>query len=104
MSRSSVKERLKEIRLKLGYSQQKMAEILNVELNTYRGYEYKTKNFPDNFLKTLLTKLQVNINWLLSGSGEMFLTCDSKHYELSINFTKEEAIKVKEMLLNLIAK
>ncbi len=96
-----MKERLKQIRLKLGYNQQEMANILGIELNTYRGYEYKTKNFPDILLKALLTKLQVNINWLLSGFGEMFLMGENKQYELNLTFTKEEAIKIKEMLLTM---
>lgn len=92
-----MKERLKQVRTKLHYSQQKMATILGVELNTYRGYEYKTKNFPDDFLKALLVKLQVNINWLLLGCGDMFITGKS---ETSITFTSEEVEKIKQILLN----
>ncbi len=72
--------------------------MLGIELNTYRGYEYKTKNFPDDFLKALLTKLQVNINWLLSGNGDMFLT--QKNTDITFSFTNDEIQKLKEILLS----
>lgn len=67
-----MKDRLKQIRLTLGYNQQQIASLLGVELNTYKGYEYKTKNFPNDFLVLLINILNVNVNWLLTGKGSMF--------------------------------
>ncbi|MDO5437268.1 MAG: helix-turn-helix transcriptional regulator [bacterium] len=71
-----MKDRLKQIRLTLGYNQQQFAEKLGVELNTYKGYEYKTKNFPSELLIALANILDVNLNWLLTGKGSMFSAPD----------------------------
>jgi len=57
-----------------------MAETLQIEANTYKGYEYKTKNFPCDFLILLIKKLNVNINWLLTGEGGMFIS-NTEHTE-----------------------
>lgn len=68
----SLKDRLKQIRLTLGYNQQEMAEKLSIEVRKLRSYEYETKNFPLDFLISLINVFDVNINWLLTGKGEMF--------------------------------
>lgn len=97
-----MKDRLKQIRLKLGYNLIQMAETLQIEPNTYKGYEYKTKNLPCEFLIQLIKKLNVNINWLLIGEGEMFVkqpkTDENTQKELEnivINILKEKNI-IKE--------
>ena len=64
---------LKDVRLALGYSQQEMADCLNCNLRTYRGYEYETRGLPNEILSILNTKLNVNINWLITGLGAMFV-------------------------------
>ncbi len=94
-----MKNRLKQIRIKLGFNLVQMAEKLQIEPNTYKGYEYKTKNLPCDFLILLIKKLDVNINWLLTGEGEMFvkpLTIDKntkKEFEnIVFNILKEKEI------------
>lgn len=81
-----MKDRLKQIRIKLGNNQYQMAESLHVELNTYRGYEYKTKNLPDKVLKTLVTVFNVNLNWLFTGEGDMFMSQCNNTLERKNNF------------------
>lgn len=80
-----MKDRLKQIRTRLGYSQNQMADKLNVELNTYRGYEYKTKNLPDNILKSLAIIFNVNLNWLYTNKGDMFISNCNNSLELQDN-------------------
>lgn len=97
-----MKDRLKQIRLKLGYNLIQMAETLQIEPNTYKGYEYKTKNLPCDFLIQLIKKLNVNINWLLIGEGEMFIN----HTQIEGNTKKEleniilNILKEKEIIKN----
>ena len=64
---------LKNIRTVLGLSQQEMAENLGCNLRTYRGYEYETRGLSPEILLLLNKKYNVNINWLISGEGSMFL-------------------------------
>lgn len=65
---------LNQIRLTLGYKQQEFAEKLGINVNTYRGYEYQKRDLPEDFLRDLIATFNVNINWLLFGQGEMFVS------------------------------
>ena len=67
-----LQENLKKVRLKLGYSQQEIADKLKININTYRGYEYNKREMPYEILKFLSNVFCVNINWLLTGNGNMF--------------------------------
>ena len=69
-----MKDRLKKIRTILGFNQHEFAKKLLIEVNTYKGYEYKTKNLPDLLLINLVKEFNVNLNWLLTGDGEMFIS------------------------------
>lgn len=80
-----MKDRLKQIRISLNLSQIDMAKRIDVELNTYRGYEYKTKNLPDFILKKLAVVFNVNLNWLYTGQGEMFVSHSSNSLEKTNN-------------------
>lgn len=65
--------RLKDIREFYNLSQQEMADSLNLSKNGYWYYE-TGKRIPRaeelSFLKDIYN---ININWLLTGEGEMFL-------------------------------
>ena len=68
----SVGERLKLIRQKLMLSQQDLANILNVNQKTISHWE-QARNEPSiKALRTLCSKFNINLNWLLTGEGEMF--------------------------------
>lgn len=68
-----MEEQLKKIRLTLGYSQQEMADILECNIRAYRSYEYETRSLPNEILSLLNLKLNVDLNWLLTGQGDIFL-------------------------------
>lgn len=64
---------LKNLRIALNISQQEMAENLGCNIRTYRGYEYETRGLSPEILLLLNKKFNVNINWLITGTGNMFI-------------------------------
>jgi len=66
-------ERLKAVREKLGMTQKEFAKFLNVGIATVQRYEREERIPSGEFLKLLLDKCNVNINWLLTGEGSMFV-------------------------------
>jgi SOS-response transcriptional repressor LexA len=72
-------ERLKEVRTFLGLKQKEFSNFLGIRQNYLSRYESGEHDFPDG-MKVLLVKLvqekyekRINIDWLLTGDGEMFL-------------------------------
>ena len=68
-----MKERLKEIRIAKGLSQREIADELGIELRRWRSYEYETRGIPVETLKQLIDTFNVNLNYLFSGTGPMFI-------------------------------
>lgn len=58
-------ERLKAIRCRLGLSQKKMRELLNVSKSTYSRWETGEKIIPLKHLVNLCNELQISIDFLL---------------------------------------
>ena len=67
-----VNERLKLVRLDLGMSQKDIALALGIGLKSWQLYENGSSIPGSKVLESLLLKLRVNINWLLSGLGKMY--------------------------------
>ncbi|SMO74869.1 Helix-turn-helix [Balnearium lithotrophicum] len=66
-------ERLKYLRKSLGLTQEELAQKLGISMMTLRRYE-SNKSQPDAEVLTKLLKLfHVNLNWLLTGKGNMFI-------------------------------
>lgn len=63
--------RLREVREKYGESQAKFAQRFGIAQNTYGQYEIGKRSIPDDF-KTMLAELGVDMNWLITGQGDMF--------------------------------
>lgn len=65
-------ERIKQLRKKLGLTQLKFAERLNVKQNTIATYEMG-RNPPSSTVITLICReFNVNEQWLRTGKGSMF--------------------------------
>lgn len=65
--------RLKEVRLRLAKgSQAQFAGEFGLEQTTLSKYEKGTLNIPD-IIKLKLGEFGINLHWLLTGEGEMFL-------------------------------
>lgn len=65
--------RIREVRNKLDLSQAELAKILGVSQRTVSHWETQRNEPPLDVLRTMCSKLGVNLNWLLTGEGEMFL-------------------------------
>ena len=87
-----MKERLKTIRLTLGYSQQEMADKLNIPVRVYRNYEYVSKGYPVELIENLIDLFNINANYLFKGSGSMFIQHDSASDGEQISLPKNKII------------
>lgn len=65
-------ERLKKIRKNLAFTQDSLACELGMATRTYASYEREENNPPYSMLLMLLQKYNVNMNWFISGEGQMF--------------------------------
>lgn len=60
-----ITKRLKQLRVRCGFSQTDLASVLNIPLNTYRSYE-QGKREPNNDLLILISeKLNTTTDYLL---------------------------------------
>lgn len=67
-------ENLKKLRYELRMSAQKLADATGISLITMQNYELAKREPKYSFLYQLLTYYNVNINWLMTGKGNMFIT------------------------------
>lgn len=75
--------RLRLIREKIGGSQKKFAESMGISQQTYANYESGKASIPDTIKQQLFVK-GINLNWLVTGIGDMFLhDSEEKANELS---------------------
>ncbi len=65
--------RLKSLRKKLGFNQGEFAEKLRISQTYYSEIERGSKGFSATVLLSLYA-LNVNLDWLIGGEGEMFRT------------------------------
>jgi transcriptional regulator with XRE-family HTH domain len=71
-------KRLKKAREALGKTQQNMADELGITKSAYSYFETNEAASFTNNLLTLLARLGININWIITDSGEMLLTDTSE--------------------------
>lgn len=82
--------RLKRVRLALNLDPAQISDILRIKKNSYYKYEDGSRFPQPEILLSLTTYLNVNVNYLLSGEGEMFLTPPpSSEKEKRISLLKE---------------
>lgn len=65
--------RLKRVRQGLNLDPAQISDILSVKKNSYYKYEDGSRFPQPDILLSLITYLNVNVNYLLTGEGEMFL-------------------------------
>lgn len=63
---------LKKVRQALGLSVAKFADKLEMSASTLTGYERGERTPSWNLFTQLYIKANVNMNWFISGDGEMF--------------------------------
>lgn len=73
-----IKDRLKELRIALNLSQEDVADAINSKRSTVSGYE-RGISLPDSdTIGAIVKEFNVNMNWLVSGEGNMFDEISSK--------------------------
>lgn len=70
-------DNLKKLRFELGMSAQKMADSLGVTQMSISNYETGKRKPSFEFMEALYNTYNVNLNWFVSGKGEMFITSQS---------------------------
>lgn len=71
--------RLKEVRELFKKSKAGFAKTLGISQPTYFRYETGVQKLSSKLIKGLILKFNININWLFTGEGSMFIktyTCD----------------------------
>lgn len=67
----TIGDRLRQVREDRGLSQQEMASKLNIPFGTYQGYEQDRNGHKAEVLARL-REYDVDLNWLIAGSGRMY--------------------------------
>jgi transcriptional regulator with XRE-family HTH domain len=70
----SIHERLKRIRIEKSLTLEQLSKIIDVPIRTISSYEQDQRTPSAKYLAKLYNCLQVNINWVVSGTGTMFFT------------------------------
>lgn len=76
MNKKEIGKRLKAIRKKSGLELEDAAFLINKEKRTVNSYETGERTVSLEYLLALYTHHKININYILSGEGEMFITKD----------------------------
>lgn len=66
-------DRLRLVREQTGESQAKFATRFEMVQNTYGQYENGKRSIPDELKQLLSDKLNLNLNWLITGQGPMYI-------------------------------
>lgn len=68
-----MKERLKQLRIEKGLTQQEFADKIGIQRSTYAKYEIGRNEPIDAVIKLICDTFHVNEEWLRNGTGEMFI-------------------------------
>jgi len=90
--------RLKKIRQTLGFTQEAFSKILSISKPTLVRYEGGGREPDAGLLSVLINKYRVNINWLLTGEGEMFLPKKDNRSLYILNHLDKEVVEMLELL------
>lgn len=93
-----LKENLKKIRKKLGLSVAKLSDRIEIPAMTLTNYERGERTPSAQLFIQLNKKLNINLNWFVSGEGEMFNA--PKYEDVKDEFEKrvEEILKKKGLV------
>lgn len=92
--------RLAQIRMALGMTQKEMATVLGISQPTYCQFETGARPLQVHYIKTLAAKYGVNEDWIVNGTGEMFIKSSQEDEFLEVFNGLTE--KSKEIILQLM--
>jgi len=73
-----INNRLYQLRKSLSLSQKDFAKMLGITQQSYNNYEKGKRAIPNELMSKINNMFNVNLNWLLTGRGEMFLKDNPK--------------------------
>lgn len=76
--------RIKKIRQILNMSQQQYAEMMRTSQSNISKYERGELKPTLDFLVNLHTELNIDINWVLTGKGSVFISADEKQIDKTV--------------------
>lgn len=88
-----MQNRFKEFRKTLKLNQEELANKLEIPYQTISKYERGENKPSADVLTKLGEKCNLNIDWLLTGRGEMFINNESNNIT-TIELTKGQILKV----------
>ena len=68
-----MKERMRELRKALGFTQQEFADKLNIQRGSIAGYEVGRISQGSSTIALICREFNVSEEWLRNGTGEMFI-------------------------------
>lgn len=83
---------LVETRKKLGLSQGELAKRLGMLQSQYSNYERGTRKPSVEVLEKLVKQFNININYLLTGDGPMFITPELHKDTLQFKIPKNSRV------------
>ncbi len=88
----NIGKRFRELRKELGYSQKEIAERIGVDRPTINKVELN-KRLPSAHTLYRLMELDVSLDWLLYGVGNMFIISDD-HFLNHLNSEQIEFLEI----------
>jgi transcriptional regulator with XRE-family HTH domain len=86
-------ERLRQAREALGITQKEMAQKIGVVTSAYGHIESSENAAFSSKLMFVIAELEISINWIITGKGEMFLTNTPAEPESDLAGELEERIR-----------
>ena len=86
----NIGERIKNLRKSMNITAKDFADILQIPLRTVGSYERNEAQPSPKFFSALIDIYNININWLLTGDGNVFLNEQNKIDESFISLLKSK--------------
>lgn len=85
-----ISEQLKHIRIERNMTQAEFASFLGVSTATIASIENGSRDMPKSVMKTLVTKLGINANWLITGEGAVFIGGEPDCQQIKIPLLRQK--------------
>jgi transcriptional regulator with XRE-family HTH domain len=95
---NKLESRIKESRKSIGYSQRRIAELLNIAFQTQNKYEKGHRTPNAKYLQRFIAITRCDPGWLLTGKASEDPTLRISEAPVGYGFTEEEDEYVKKLV------